>query len=184
MEPLCKASLRVLDQLYAVVERLRSDDYCKPSSSLGGSTLGQHVRHTIEFFQCLEQGAGTGVVNYDRRSHDKQLEENAALALEVIGQIRRQVEATEQDRQLVLQTGYGHSEYEIQEMTTTYFRELAYNLEHAVHHMAIMRIGLSDVAPYVDLPFDFGIAASTIRHRRKEAEPAACENQEFNSSFR
>jgi len=34
-----------------------------------------------------------------------------------------------------------------------------------VHHMAIMKIGLREVAGYVKLTSDFGIAASTIRYQ-------------------
>jgi hypothetical protein len=48
---------------------------------------------------------------------------------------------------------------------TTALRELVYNIEHAVHHMAIMKIGVREIASYIGLSSDFGIAASTIRHK-------------------
>jgi hypothetical protein len=31
--------------------------------------------------------------------------------------------------------------------------------------MAIMKIGIREIAPYIQLPPDFGIAASTIRYK-------------------
>jgi hypothetical protein len=31
--------------------------------------------------------------------------------------------------------------------------------------MAIMKIGIREVAPYIDLSSDFGVAASTVRYR-------------------
>jgi hypothetical protein len=48
---------------------------------------------------------------------------------------------------------------------TTATRELVYNIEHAVHHMAIMKIGVREIASYICLAPDFGIAASTIRYK-------------------
>jgi hypothetical protein len=57
-------------------------------------------------------------------------------------------------------------------MDTNYFRELTYNIEHAVHHMAIIKIGIREVANYVTLPADFGIAASTIRYKEASMTPS------------
>jgi hypothetical protein len=51
---------------------------------------------------------------------------------------------------------------------TNYFRELTYNIEHAVHHMAIMKIGIREVAGQVVIPTSFGVATSTIRYREQE----------------
>ena len=41
------------------------------------------------------------------------------------------------------------------------------NIEHAVHHMALVKIGLRDVAPRVTLPAGFGIVVSTLRHQER-----------------
>ncbi|NBP71028.1 MAG: hypothetical protein EBU52_20110, partial [Cytophagia bacterium] len=72
---------------------------------------------------------------------------------------------------LILEVGYDMSANDFVTIESNFMRELVYNIEHAVHHMAIMKIGIKEVAPYIQLPFDFGVAASTIRH--KEAEKKA-----------
>jgi hypothetical protein len=66
---------------------------------------------------------------------------------------------------LKLEVGYDIEREEFVTIDTTFFRELAYNIEHAVHHMAIVKIGVREVAPYITLDKDFGVAASTIRHK-------------------
>ena len=48
---------------------------------------------------------------------------------------------------------------------TTFERELMYNIEHTIHHLAIIKIAIRLVAPHIRLPDNFGVAASTIKHR-------------------
>jgi hypothetical protein len=72
-------------------------------------------------------------------------------------------------RPLQLEVGYERNSDTHVTIDTNYLRELSYNIEHAVHHMAIMKIGLKEVAAYVPLPDDFGIAVSTLRHAESTA---------------
>jgi hypothetical protein len=67
----------------------------------------------------------------------------------------------------LLELDYAVNPAEMQKVPTNFLRELVYNIEHAVHHMALIRIGVREVAPHITLPPDFGVAASTIRHQQK-----------------
>ena len=154
----------ILDQLEDVVKQLSDDDFCKPSLALSNATIGQHLRHTLEFFICLESGFDKGVVNYDKRAHDKLIEGDKFIALSAIRKTRDFIFKQNKDRNLKLEVGYDHDSENCITIETNYFRELTYNIEHAVHHMAIMKIGVREVADYVKLPFDFGVAVSTLRH--------------------
>lgn len=167
-----KACSQILSQLSDLIYQLKEEDYSKPSTALSGSSLGQHLRHTLEFFICLEAGYQTGIINYDKRSHDKLLETDKFIALNVIGTISRFLEDLKTNKHLTLEVGYDLERDVFERVETNAFRELVYNIEHAVHHMAIMKIGIREVAPYITLPPDFGIAASTIRHKEKHATAA------------
>src|SRR5258708_20730385 len=138
-----------------------------PSNYLSGASVSQHLRHTLEFFICLEQGYKPGLINYDKRSHDKMIENDKELALEVIQWSRSFVTDQTTDKALMLEVGYDLSSNENVSVQTNYLRELTYNIEHAVHHMAIMKIGINEVATHIKLPSDFGVAASTIRYREE-----------------
>lgn len=129
------------------------------------------MRHTLEFFICFEHGFEKGLVNYDKRAHDKLIETDKFLAMAAIQRIQDFVSKNQEDRPLKLEVGYDLTKEDFVLVDTNYTRELVYNIEHAVHHMAIMKIGIREVAPYVTLAPDFGIAASTIRH--KEASVTA-----------
>jgi len=49
-------------------------------------------------------------------------------------------------------------------------RELQYNIEHAVHHLAIIKIGVKTLEDSFKLDDNFGIAASTIRNKNACAQ--------------
>ena len=163
------ACCEILNQLQSTVEQIREEDFCKPSVTLSHATLGQHLRHTLEFFVCLEKGFEKGIINYDKRDHDKLIETDKFLALAAIGSIREFVLSQVTDKDLKLEVGYeAHSE-DCLTISTNYFRELTYNIEHTIHHMAIMKIGVREIAPYITLAENFGVAVSTVRYR--EATP-------------
>jgi len=69
------------------------------------------------------------------------------------------------EKPLLLEVGYDVANDNFVTVETTAMRELVYNIEHAVHHMAIIKIGVREIANYIELPLDFGIAASTIRYQ-------------------
>jgi uncharacterized damage-inducible protein DinB len=164
------AANTILKQLLQVVEQITENDFRKPSSALN-ATVGQHLRHTLEFFICLEQGYEHGVVNYDKRIHNKAMELDKFIALHTINQIQQFINKNQTDKALTLEVGYLPDSDTCETIKTNFHRELVYNIEHAVHHMAIMKIGIREVAEYISLPADFGIAVSTLRYR--EAAVAA-----------
>jgi hypothetical protein len=159
------ACCHILGQLNEMTTQLTDSDFVKPVESLGNSSIGQHLRHTLEFFICLKQGAEQGVINYDKRLHDKLIETDRSIALGTIAAITDFVQSHPENRSLKLEVGYDLNREEYASVDTNVLRELVYNIEHAVHHMAIMKIGIREAAPNVKLPFDFGIAASTIRYQ-------------------
>ena len=162
------ACTNILRQLADLLKQIRDQDFVRPASTLSDSTIGQHLRHTIEFFLCLEKGYDEGVINYDKRSRDKLIETDRLVALSAIERIRLFVERIH-EKPLRLEVGYDVTSDNFVAVETTALRELVYNIEHAVHHMAIIKIGVREIATYIDLSPEFGIAASTIRY--KESVP-------------
>ena len=113
---------------------------------------------------CFEHGFKKGLINYDKRAHDRLIETDKFIALNAISGISEFVKKVD-DKSLKLEVGYDLEKETYITIDTTATRELVYNIEHAVHHMAIMKIGIKEIAPYVQLSPDFGIAASTIRYK-------------------
>ncbi|MBN8651112.1 MAG: hypothetical protein J0L67_06785 [Cytophagales bacterium] len=167
MTQLYNAGLTVLTQLADAIGQISEADFRKPSPALSNATIGQHLRHTLEFFVCLEQGYENGIVNYDKRQHDKAIENDKFVALGIINKVLDFVNQKPADKRMVMEVGYMHDSDECVLVETNFMRELTYNIEHAVHHMAIMKIGIREVAPDTVIPKSFGVAVSTLRYREE-----------------
>jgi hypothetical protein len=157
----------VFVQLSSTLQQLTATEYSQPCTSLHGNTIGQHVRHIIELFQCLENGYEIGLVNYERRKRDNAIETDKELANRLLKSIHDQLARS--NRILKLEAFYDEHATEPLIIETNYFREVAYNLEHTIHHMALIRIGVSEISA-VSLPEDFGVASSTVKYRKQCAQ--------------
>jgi hypothetical protein len=165
-----EACYNILDQVSAVIEQISDSDFVKPVQAFNGATIGQHFRHSLEFFQCLMIGSTDGNVSYDKRKHDTAMESNKLLALDVINKSKLFVEHCDTNKHINLQVSYDpNSDIDIM-VASNMARELTYNIEHIVHHMALVKIGIKEVCPYVALPAEFGIAVSTIKFHKSKAE--------------
>ena len=71
MTLLQRTNLDVLLQLKDLLKIISPAAYSDPLPLLHGSSVGQHVRHTLEFYQCLFEQAPHGFVDYDARKRDR-----------------------------------------------------------------------------------------------------------------
>lgn len=161
---LSEATFSILEQVEFVISQMKSDEYTKPVNVFNNSTIGQHVRHTLEFFQCLMAGYENGVVSYDKRNHDKSIETNKKLALEFIKKAKDFIANCDMRRPLKLEVNYNLDDNDNLIVDSNMAREVTYNIEHAIHHMAIIKIGIQVICPYIELPYGFGVAISTLRY--------------------
>lgn len=157
----------VFVQLSETLNQLSNEEYKQPSQILLNATIGQHVRHIIELFQCLEKGYSEGVVNYEKRKRDYQIETNKELAASLLKKIYYNIERS--NKEIILEAEDYCDSMQIVLIPSNYYRELAYNLEHTIHHMALIRVGINEVSS-VMLPDEFGVAYSTVKYRQQCAQ--------------
>lgn len=152
----------LLAELALVLQRLPAGAYTERLPVLSHATIGEHTRHMLEFFVELDKGYETGMVCYDERQRDKRIETDIRFATRLSRSLT--LRSVRSDRALTLKHG-NHGLL----VATNYYRELVYNIEHMIHHMALLRIGIASVAQ-LELPGAFGVAASTIAYRESCAQ--------------
>jgi hypothetical protein len=157
----------VFVQLSATLDQLSQEQYVQPCKTLFNATIGQHLRHIIELFQCLENGYDEGLVNYEKRKRDLRIETEKDFAAGLLTEVYNGLH--KENKELQLEACY--DEHEVQPITidTNFYREVAYNLEHTIHHMALIRVGLTEVSD-IQIPEEFGVASSTTKYRQQCAQ--------------
>jgi len=149
-------TVQILQELISFLEKITPSHYTQQCQSLSGASIGQHVRHTIEMYQCLYQGYENGSVNYTQRKRDVQIESSEVYAIECLQTIVSQLYL--QDKTLFLVN-------ENEELFSSYKREILYCDEHAIHHLALIKVGINEIGGYT-ISDSFGVAPSTIKYRQ------------------
>jgi hypothetical protein len=155
--------IEVVQQLTDLLEQLKPSEYQQSLAVLNGSSIGQHTRHIVEFYLCLLKGVSVGVVDYDARERNLQLESDLTFTTNTLRNIESRIEAIQNPNEpLLLNIGYCPDNQSLIE--TNFMREMVYLVEHSIHHYALIRIGLQENFAEVNIPKNFGVAYSTVRH--------------------
>lgn len=154
------SSIQTIEQFKKILSQLSQDIYVKPCGALSNATLGQHTRHIIELYLCLINGYASPAVCYDSRKRDKKIQENIDFALLQLEYIQSNLEKPNKE----IKVSYELGEEEVF-LDSNYFREVMYNLEHSIHHHALIKVGLR-IMTDIEVPESFGVAPSTMQHRK------------------
>ena len=155
---------KALNELHELLNQLTSDDYVYPCPYLSNASIGAHTRHIIEMFQCLHVQYSDGIINYDSRKRDRSIETDLNQAKVAIENCLSELEKPNKSLRLVqMIEGY--------EITTesNYNRELLYNLEHCIHHQALIKVAVLQLES-VQISESFGVAPSTLEYRKQCAQ--------------
>jgi hypothetical protein len=164
-EQLKASAILNLTQLKSALVQTDTADYTKPLNILSGSTIGMHVRHIVEFYQCLIKASATETLNYDGRDRNLQIENDIDFASNVIHESCKFIDSISENKSIVLLTSQDLDDT-IMEIPTNIFREMTYLIEHTIHHMAIIKMAYISSLSNILLPENFGVAYSTIKHKQ------------------
>ncbi len=166
-------SIEILEQLKNQIERLDATQFSERLEVFNGSSIGGHARHIIEFYDCLIQSAETGIVNYDARQRDMQIERNRDYAIFIIKKIIFKLKSLENCvKNIVLEVKFGQNL--IKNIATSFQREEVYLIEHSIHHFALIRIGIQTNFKDVSIDKNFGVAFSTVEFRQEKSKTVIC----------
>ncbi len=154
------SSIQTIEQFKEVLLELPEACFSQSCDTLSNTSIGQHTRHVIELYQCLLEGYTTEQVYYDKRKRNKRIEEDLSFAIEQLEYIQKNL--VQPDKQLKVI-------YELEgrdvSITSNYNREVMYNLEHLIHHQALIKVGVVQLTDIL-LCETFGVAPSTVKFKK------------------
>jgi hypothetical protein len=156
-----KIAIGQLLSIESLLSQIKDEDYHLPLTTLKGSSIGRHIRHIVEFYECLLLNSDGKTVNYDDRKRNILLEENVKYTLGYISEIIDILEAIKINSRILLIANYQKQSVS---MESSLYREITYNIEHTVHHLAILGIAIPIHFAYIALPENFGYADSTLQY--------------------
>ena len=158
---LVKSICQSLDELIFILDQLSDEEYSKCCRALSNATIGEHTRHIIEMFQCLENGYELGVLNYDNRKRNEKIQTQIEFAKQCINEIKTELRT--ENKTMYVEQVVNELAIRIQ---SSYYRELLYNLEHCIHHQALIKVAVLQIEN-ISINENFGVARSTIQYRNK-----------------
>jgi hypothetical protein len=166
IDQLLAAADEVLEQGEALLTGLSDAQYAHAGTD--GISIGAHYRHSLEHFKILFEAVNDGHVDYDQRKRDLGLQTQRLLALKATRDFReaaRFLSALPPDRPIEARCRISYSGPLSCTASSTIGREIMYAVSHAIHHHALIAMicGPRGIA----VPGDFGIAPSTLAHRRE-----------------
>ena len=159
-----QTSIFTLQLFRGILGQLQNAQYTQQHDLLAHASIGQHTRHIIELYQCLLDGYATGEVCYDNRKRDIRIETDLEVAVASLEKIEYSLDRPNKDLRLVLEGEQGNCQID-----SNYNREVLYNLEHAIHHHALIKVALIPMT-VIDVPAEFGVAPSTLAFRKSCAQ--------------
>lgn len=154
-------AIKQLLSVQSILSQIKDEDYNASLTMLKGASIGKHIRHIVEFYECLLFNNLDNIVNYDSRKRNFLLEESVKYTEDFITEIIDTLEKIKSNKRILLVSKYQDQSIS---MESSIYREITYNIEHTVHHLAIMSIVIPLHFDYINLSTNFGYADSTIQY--------------------
>jgi hypothetical protein len=169
MDTLARATEDVLRQGLDLLFELSGESFAAVAPEPYSASIGQHYRHVLDHFLCLESGMAAGEIDYDNRERNPKLEADLEFARETTNRLiqafrRYDLELLNRPCAVKYSVGYGNTAPV--SLPSVVARELAFCIGHAVHHYAIVRLLCDSVG--VGVVPEFGVAPSTLKHRAEQ----------------
>jgi|GEM_PF-560685 len=146
MSVLIQSIKDTLSERSQVIAMINEDQYSQTLTIFSGSSIGMHARHVVEFYQCLLLQYDHQSIDYEQRKRDLLLQsqpEYFNIAVQKIISAIENLRTNQLNTPLSILTSSEKGEL----ISNSLARELHYNLEHTIHHSALIKIGVLILNP-------------------------------------
>jgi uncharacterized damage-inducible protein DinB len=172
MEPearLVNNCLVLLEQAPGVLRRIDDDVYASTCEISPRASIGGHLRHILDFFQCFIKGIERGRIDYNLRERDALTEIDrryATARIEALNADLRLLSLPPASTPLKVRTEDDGCDLAVW-CDSSALRELEFLQSHTVHHYSLIAtlLRLHGIEPDAE----FGVAPSTLKYWKEEA---------------
>jgi hypothetical protein len=167
MKTNCASSSKtIFDQVLLILGQLSDEHYSMPLDVFNGSTIGQHFRHILDFYISVVRGATNGELNYSLRDRSLSIEKSTIQAKDAFLEIHGEIDQLSDDTPIKVLADF-NTEITSDDVivNSSVGRELMYAYDHAVHHLAIIKIGINQNFSEYNIDQNLGVAPSTVKHK-------------------
>lgn len=137
------------------------------------SSIGDHMRHSLEHYTSFMAGYGLAQIDYDARQRDERIARDRRAAVATIESIISWLaNIGEEDQPILIKMDCDKDADSSSPWSpSSVKRELQYLLAHTIHHYALIALllRLQDHVPHPD----FGVAPSTLKYRSSLVQTAS-----------
>ncbi len=147
---------------------MNDEQYVRSPVGSFQSSVGGHMRHSLDHIAALLKGFETGEIDYEARQRGTAVECSRTAALDLIQSLdanlaQRLNEPPDRPVRTWLML---RSDAPPVELASTFGRESAFVLSHTIHHNAMVAAMLRIME--IEMPERFGYAPGTIAHLKRQ----------------
>nr|WP_136251083.1 DinB family protein [Ningiella ruwaisensis] len=162
----------IIEQAISLLDELSDAEYQQIIKPHFSSSIGVHMRHIIDHFLSLKNGAlsKTTHIDYNIRNRHNEVEQYPKMAVQVLNEIKQWIGTLTSDnygQNVLVTTEIDIHQSKSASCASTLERELVFVCSHAIHHFALIRIMCATLNKQI--PEYFGYAPATITHLNRSA---------------
>ncbi|WP_214131354.1 DinB family protein [Alteromonas oceanisediminis] len=160
-----QSHIEVLQQAIDLLNDVSTDDFQRVMHPHLSGSIGKHLRHVIDHFLAIENGLLTGVIDYNQRNRNANIEVSISATVDTLEAIQRwlrALEPTDLAGKFEVRSEISLSDTVNATCESTLAREIVFASSHAIHHFSLISIIRSLQGQPV--PDYFGFAPATLTH--------------------
>ncbi|TWO32027.1 DinB family protein [Seonamhaeicola sediminis] len=155
MDIIIESTLKTIKKSRCLLEKLSNKDLCNPSIPPYYSSIGSHLRHILDFYECIFNTNSKGLIDLTARSRNKDVETNCEVAKNYLSSIIDKLKSSSfnMDDTVFVIDDLGLGKIEMQYTMGSLFSQAN---SHTIHHYAIINYILEGLnISFEDIDFGY-----------------------------
>jgi uncharacterized damage-inducible protein DinB len=160
-------SKNILKQKLDVLNMISTIDYSKKDQVIFNSSVGGHIRHSLDHFQAIFNAAKhpthNPLADYDTRARNTIIETDKDAAKNLIEDFLKEIDGLDANKEINISLIGETENFRTYQIPSYVARELSFASHHAIHHMSMVKLLLQSMKYDLVKLSALGMAPSTVK---------------------